>query len=208
MKRYQAIVVSGMIFLLTVVACLGLAVHTLDRVFTSPGSQAARATESALTISHGIEARLAIQVFIDRNWSFAAFRNPDLLTEVATGQNLNELQALRREWSSGTIDVISSASINKIQVIDYTVTQFKAFSCEILNFDTLTIDGTYVSAIKPLTFFRIYVFNRENGVWKVAAWADFTDADHIRRDWEYAPQWEKNLIGDLPDLIDKYDTCF
>src|SRR5688572_18094873 len=89
----------GVILLLTIFICLWLAVYTLDRLFyVSPELRAARAsaraTESALTLSHGTEAYRAIQAFIDRNWSLAAYRNPNLLSEVATGQNLKELQAL------------------------------------------------------------------------------------------------------------------
>jgi hypothetical protein len=197
--------------LIAVSSCLGIVVSSFGPLFlVNPDSAIARATESALTAAHGTEAKLAIQRFIDRNWSFAAFRNPELLSEVATGQNLISLQKLRHEWSFKTVSVIRSSAINKVQVIDYAPSQFKAFSCEVLNFDTITIDGTFVSSDHPDIFFRIYVFHNEDGVWKVAAWADFTDADHITRDWTEGmyPQWEKDLIGDLPSLIDKYDSCF
>ncbi len=209
-KRPGQFILGLLIALFVVFVGLGLVVARLGSLFVNPELEIARATENALTLSHGAEVRLAIQTFIDTNWSFAAFKNPQLLAKVAAGQELKALQALNFEWSSNRVDVMGSSIINKVQVIDYTPTQLKAFSCETLNFNTVTIDGIYVSAEKPLTAFRMYVFQRESGVWKVAALADFTDADHINRDWTEGsfPQWEKDLIGDLPNLIDRYDSCF
>ena len=95
-------------------------------------------------------------------------------------------------------------------MIDFTPARFEALSCEVLNFDTVTTtDGSYISSEKPMTAFRIYVFNRENNAWKVAARANFTDVDHINLDWEFGfPPWEKDVIGDLPKLIRNHGSCF
>lgn len=120
------------------------------------------------------------------------------------------MQTLRQGWSSNTIYTLKSSTIDKVRVIEYSPTQFKAFSCEELTFNTVTLAGTYVSSEQPQTFFRIYLFNLDSGVWKVAAWADFTDADHLNRDWTEGsyPQWTIDLIGDLPHFINIYDSCF
>ena len=206
-KRRKRFIVGGLIAFFALFA--GLAVAGFGSL-SHPAAEIADATESALTTAYGKEVRLAIQAFVNTNWSFAAFRNPQLLENVATGRNLKTLQASKLGWSGKTVDVIRASTLNQVQVIEYSPARLKAFSCGVLNLDTVTLDGTYVSSLKPLTTFRVYVLSREDDVWKVAAWADFTNAAEIERDWTEGmyPQWEKDLIGDLPGLIGRYDPCF
>ncbi len=198
-----------------IVVCFLAARLGLDALFdsptyNSPEAQSARATETVLTQLHGNEARSAIQSFIDMYWSLDAWRKPELLSEVLTGQELKYFQELHSGWVSKTFPIVASNTIKEVDVIEYSPTQFKVFSCEVLDFEDVTTDGISISAHTPQNFNRIYVFNRENGSWKVAIFADFTDLDELQAAWGYHsyPKWEKDLIGDLPYFVDIYDPCY
>ena len=202
------------IFICGSLSCIAAAAifFTLDNAFGGPKARAtyaaAHATETTLTVAHGAEVRQAIQAFIDTNWSVATYLNPERLSAVATGHELTQLQSAMSALAlDSSVSILKSNTIKGLEVADYSASQLEVFSCETLNFDEVTVDGNYVKSDEPLFGDRVYVMKRENNAWKVAAWYDFSDADHIRRDWVFVPQWEKDLIGDLPNLIETYDAC-
>ena len=57
------------------------------------------------------------------------------------------------------------------------------------------LDGVYMESLPPIKICGIYVFVRDDDIWKLAGF--FNTADP--RDWDYAPDWLKDIIGELPD---------
>jgi hypothetical protein len=53
--------------------------------------------------------------------------------------------------------------------------------------------------MKPHESCGVYVFLLENRTWKLQGLFDTTLAHTVLRDWDYAPNWLKEIIGELPD---------
>ncbi len=59
-----------------------------------------------------------------------------------------------------------------------------------------------------MPFEEMFVFAREDNIWKAKAFWDFTDWAEIDRDWDYmSTQWQKDFIGDLPNYAKRYSGC-
>jgi hypothetical protein len=71
-------------------------------------------------------------------------------------------------------------------------------------FDEVTPQGEFKRSLPPAKSCGVYVFVREDDVWKLATYFDMSVPQDIDRDWRDAPAWSKQLIGDLPrDMCDR-----
>ena len=66
--------------------------------------------------------------------------------------------------------------------------------------DEVTPKGVFISSGSTLPQCTAYVFVRDsdNALWKLAGTFSMTDLDHVERDWKSAMDWQKQIIGDLP----------
>ncbi|MCA9906428.1 MAG: hypothetical protein KC547_21380, partial [Anaerolineae bacterium] len=97
--------------------------------------------------------------------------------------------------------------LKEVRVLEYAPLQFKAIGCGQMNLAEVTSGGAYIRTLPRRTFKKIYVFNREDDMWKLAAAYDFTDPDGAIRDWSYVLDWERDLIGPLPDYVHEHYSC-
>lgn len=160
-----------------------------------------RETERRLTVASGEEVKSAIQHF-QMNWrSLEAHTNPDVQANIATGLYLEQYGYARlgksiyneRSWS-----VTVKAFVDNVRVLEYTPEQFKATACATRDFNEVTRDGNLVESAnqaRSITTCGVYVFRRQNKTWKLIAYFNTADGDH----WEYAPEWLRELIGELPE---------
>ncbi len=108
---------------------------------------------------------------------------------------------------SSTHYITTNIDLKEVRVLDYAPLQFKAVGCGQMNRDEVTPEGEQIRTLPGWTFKKIYVFNREDDIWKLAAVYDFTDPNGAIRDWSYVLDWERDLIGPLPDYVHEHYGC-
>lgn len=144
-----------------------------------------------LTSEHGEEARQAIQTY-EQTWlNKDVMQNPALQNEVATQQWTEHMGV--QEPSRGGL-VTTSATITAVSVIEYSPERLKSAACRTIKFDELTREGQFMRS-GEFSQCGTYVFWKLDETWKLAGY--FNDAD--RRYWDHAPQWLRDVMGELPD---------
>lgn len=165
------------------------------------GSQSNIATAAALTTSYGTETQAAIENFYLQWFSLDAIKDPSIQARVATGRHLDYWgnarmgQAIYDEpfWL-----ITKSVVIDGLQVLDHTPERFKAIAHVTRLEDKIKPHGEIVESTFTHKSCGVYVFVREVGVWKLATYFDMSISRDVERDWRDAPDWSKQLIGDLP----------
>jgi hypothetical protein len=150
------------------------------------------------------EVHDAIRQFYQVSGSIEAYQDPSLLSSVIIGTLLEQSISLRAERED--MDIIDTLDIYEIRVLEYTNLEFKTVSCGLIHFKHMTIDGKILNEY-DWWFKVIDVFLREDESWKLATGYDFMDIDGGLRDWAYAPEWQRNYIGDLPSIVESHFNC-
>jgi len=159
---------------------------------------------NGLTIIFGEKARSVIEAFELTSGSLPVKLNRNMLSNLMTGE------LLARQLSGGEFSthyITTSIELREVRVLEYSSLQFKAIGCGQKNLVEVTSGGAYIRTLPRWTFQKIYVFNREDDAWKLAAAYDFTDHDGAIRDWRYVLDWERDLIGPLPDYVREHGSC-
>lgn len=198
-----AMLVPVALVLLLSVGCIVPGLLEGDRRATQEARQATATTEAILTEEHGTEIRRVIENFEMRWQSLEAHINPGIQAEVATGPFLKCFgygghgEAVYDEpfWL-----VITSAKVKNVRVLEYSPERFKAVASVARTFDKITPEERIIESSSPGGICGIYVFVREDGVWKLAGFF-LTDPppDDVVRDWNDSPDWLKEIIGELPE---------
>lgn len=164
---------------------------------TSESVRATAEAERALTVVYGVEARNTIENFESKWLGFEAHRSPATQSGLATGPYL-EYWGYAREgtalYNEPSWRITRSAFVKSVRVLEYNPERFKAVACVIKNSDEVTQEGVVNETLSPLEICGVYVFVRQDSVWKLAGF--FNTADP--RDWDHAPDWLKQIIGELP----------
>jgi len=96
--------------------------------------------------------------------------------------------------------VITSAKVKNVRVLEYSSEHFKAVASVARTVDKIRPDGTVLESSLPAGHCGIYVFVREDGVWKLAGlFSTDPPLDDVVRDWHDSPDWLKEIIGELPE---------
>ncbi len=155
--------------------------------------------ERQLTAQHGQEVSRLIIDFERKAGSLDRHYNNDMLTEITTGPFLEYLARFEPEKESYWL-ITTNVQIEHIRVLEYSPNRIKAVACMMREIEERTaITGEWIKSYSPNEICVLYVFSLENKVWKVAAVFNTTDPTKIDRDWTYAPDWLREVIGELPD---------
>ena len=169
--------------------------------------QATYEHEQFLTNNHGEEVIDAIENYVIKSNSLAAIQDPSILLEIAvppyTDLFLNSAPEDGKICSDQECLIVESAEVNGIRVLEYTNERFKAIGCITFNYDKLSPQGEFIRSLEPLHTRSIYVFISVEGSWKLAGIFDITIPKDALRDWDYAPDWLRQIIGELP--ADNFD---
>jgi hypothetical protein len=162
--------------------------------------------ENKLTIDHGEEVRSAIGKF-ETNWlTLASIRNPSLQSEIATGKYL-EYFGVAREGKSIFDEpfwlITKSATVTSVRVLEYNADQFKAIACVKSLVIKTNTNGKIMDYLPPHDFRGIFIFSRENNVWKLSDYLETTNPDNALYTWDTTPDWSKKLIGDFSTEVDQ-----
>lgn len=144
---------------------------------------------------HEATVQAQIHNFESRWHSLDAHLNPQVQSEVALGRYLDYFGYARMNLSAEPFWIVNTSTVvTKVKVLEFSATHFKATACIKTTDDEITPQGVFIQSLNPLEMCGIYVFEREENTWKLAGY--FNTADP--RDWDYAPQWLKAIIGELP----------
>lgn len=159
--------------------------------------------EAALTATYGSEVSSIIENFELRWYSLEAYVEPSIQSEIATGPyldhwgyiHLGDIVYNEPSWS-----VITFADVKRIRVLEYSPERLKAVASVSRVFNDITSEGEIIQSSRPSGLCGVYVFTYENNVWKLAGFF-LTDGppQDVERDWRDAPDWLKDIIGELPD---------
>ncbi len=99
----------------------------------------------------------------------------------------------------GHLGTSKSAVVTSVRVLEYSVERFKAVACVTELIDETTTEGVFIESLLPQEYEYVYVFVYEDDAWKLAGVFNITIPKDAWHDWEYAPDWLKETIGELPD---------
>jgi hypothetical protein len=190
------------------IAMLGAAVACMLQIGNGESElhEATSEAEIVLTETYGQEVQEAIERFQSEVGAFETERDPSILLDLATGPLLESLQAVRVPLADEPAwHVISSADVEGVHVLEYDPDRFRAIGCGVIERDKVNSAGRILESLPAQDFRTMYVFVREDGIWKAAAFLNFIDRSTFYRDWDYIPEWEKEILGNVPDYL--YQDC-
>ena len=96
--------------------------------------------------------------------------------------------------------VTKAANVDHIRVIEYYPDQFKAIACLTVIYEERSVpEGKLLETYPESEHCVIYVFVLEGEKWKLNANFNTTNPGNVARDWSYASEWTKEVIGELPN---------
>lgn len=197
------------ILVLILVVCIGSLV-SLRQEFTAmrpitlteiASSKATAETETMLTQTYGEQVSKIIEDFEVRSHSLEFIKATGVDAEITTGYYYQLYGGGPPTIEEGSIwQVVTSAQVRYIRVIEYTPERIKAVAAVDRVYDNRTIEGDIVEA--SLTDYQcgVYVFVNEDNLWKLAGFFLTTplSAGSVRNQWQYVDQEMKDVIGELP----------
>jgi hypothetical protein len=122
-------------------------------------------------------------------------KDPAFQAELATGEYLDRLGYANSNVQSEVEWLVTDAAqLDSLQVIEYNQQRFKAEACVITSGRKIRPNGDFIGAFSGVRVCGIYVFVRTEGKWKLLGFLNNMDP----RNYEYAPDWLKDIIGELP----------
>lgn len=189
------------------VMCLGLLVTLSIAACSTRDSQSMSTAdaERAIAQTHEPEVRSAIQKFEAQWLSLEAHQDPRLQSDLATGPYLDQSGYARlgeRLYDEPFWLVTKSASVRKIEVLEYATERFKAVACVARVIEETSTQGTVAGSPWIYRSRRVYVFVRESDEWKLAALFDISIPNDVARDWDALPHWMREIVGAVPEEMD------
>ena len=160
--------------------------------------------EAILTDAHGKEVRDVIENFELQWHSLEAYTDPNIQSGVATGQYLECYSNARGGISERPVLYTVSASVENVRVIEYSPQRFKAVADVIREMARAVPGGEILGVESSIQTCGVYVFVREDNIWKLLGFFNVgLPYNDVAYAWDYAPAWEKEIIGELPG----FDPC-
>ncbi len=171
--------------------------HTKTRNATREASQ-------RLFAIHGQEVGDAIENF-EVGWhSLDVRREPETLSNIATGRYLEQrLETVQDSFpEQDEWQVVESAVIKRLYIYEFDLARFKAGACLEEKRIDVNSGGEFLRSVSHGESCGVFVFVSENGTWKMAGFF-YTNLPYssIHRDWHQLPSWLKDIMGDIPDDI-------
>ncbi len=202
-SKQLLILLTGAFLFLSSSACTISGIFDGNQRAVSESLQATATAEAALTATCGPKVSNVIENFELQWYSFEAHVDPSVQSGLATGVHLDCWgyarmgEAIYDEpfWS-----VITFADVEHIRVLEYGPKYFKAVASVSRMFNDVTSEGKVIRSSRPGGICGVYVFTHEDSVWKLTGFF-LTNAppQDVERDWRDAPDWLKDIIGELPE---------
>jgi hypothetical protein len=164
--------------------------------------QATAAAETSLTGMYGTEVRAAIENFETKWYSLEEHLDPEIQSQIATGEFLRQFGHTynsSKPFGEPYGLLTKSAVVVSVRVLEYGPQRFKAVAGVVEQTDQVTPQGEFTKSLPFRKFCGVYVFLKEENIWKLAAFFDITDSNTVARDWENASVTLKPIVGDLPE---------
>ena len=157
--------------------------------------------EIILTNLYADDVSRIIENFYSQWMLFEKNERPDLMYTIAASNFVNEFMQpketssfLSPNLTSSVRNSISKVNVNRIRVIDYSSSRFRAIGC--LSFYWNLPDET--SETKQFDETILFVFEKSDGHWKLSGMLNISNTKDALRDLDYSPEWLKQVIGELP----------
>ena len=182
---------SVVLFLVLLVDCISSSERNVSIEFVVE-------EEKKLTEQYGQEVSFLVENFEMRTGSFEGHYNNDMLIDTATGDYLEHLMQSNPDMAPYWL-IVTNVEIKHIRVIEYQPEEIKTIACMVRDIEERTPKtGEWIKSYGPNKICKLYVFSLVNNKWKVAATFNTTNPNDIAHDWTYAPEWLKEVIGELP----------
>jgi hypothetical protein len=201
-EQSAALVFVALVFLL-IAGCIVPGLLDGDRRAAVESLQVTATAEALLTETHKTEISRTIENLEIQWHSLEAHTNPGIQAEVATGPFLKCYGNAR--FGEAIYDepfwlVATSAKVKNVRVLEYSSERFKAIASVARQVNKMTPDGVILESSLPAGRCGIYVFLREDDVWKLSGFfLTNPPLDDVVRDWHNAPDWLREIIGGLPE---------
>ncbi len=186
---------------LTVMATISSCTTRSNAITGMTASQATAQAEQFLIETHRADVQSVIENYQTRWLSLDAHKDPSIQAQLATGPYLESWGYARM---GKTINdepfwlITKSAVAKSLHILEYGPERFVAVARVIKLNDKIKPSGEFIESMPAYESCGVYVFIREEAVWKLATYFDMSVPQDIDRDWRDAPAWSKQLIGDLP----------
>lgn len=143
------------------------------------------------------EAGNVITNFESQWLSEKAHRDPTVQMELATGKYLEYFGYAGSNIQDEPFWLVTdSAKLESMEMMEHDPDRFKAEACVIKSLRKILPDGTLVENLPPPTsgLCGIYVFVKVENKWKLLGYLNTMDS----RNYEHAPDWLKQIIGEVP----------
>ena len=195
------LVVSTLILLLIVVVATGYFVIRQGQIESAHATTTAEAVKS-LNETYGSETQVAIENFESQWLTLKTYKEPSFESELATGPYLDYFGFARQGQSIYDEPfwlITKSAFVRNMRVLEFSPDRFKALAYVVKAVDKISPQGKFLESLPLQYACSVYVFAWEDEKWKMAAYFNATQTQYVERDWRDAPDWLKQIIGDLPE---------
>jgi hypothetical protein len=210
-KDTKKMLYSRKFFLLIICLVIGAAVVTIHvwnqhRTDNMIALQLTYQVEDMLIEVHQEEVISVVENIQSQLVSLESIQNPDILSEFVVTPYLEHLShsipEKGRICSSSECTIFNSVNISKVRILEYSPERFKAIGCGTAYMEVVTPGGEFIRSLDPREFRTLYVFVSVDNTWKLAGSFNITDQKDAYRNWDYAPAWLKQVVGDLPHSFD------
>jgi hypothetical protein len=203
-KRFLKVAFVGLILGLGIGVCIVVGVKAYElQVEMGDAREVARESEQQTVATQEREVSGAVSNF-ELVWhGFPAHLDPQTRADVATGPYLEHMGRIENNANLEEEPywlVTTAVTPTVIQVYNYEPNRLKAGACLEKKIDKVIPGGEFVGNLSHGEQCGIYVFIRENNLWKLTGFFNTTlPHSAVKRDWIQAPDWLKEIIGDLPE---------
>lgn len=160
-----------------------------------------------LTSLYGDLTRSIVQNF-ETNWlSVSSHENPILQTNLAAGPYLETFGLSQSDETDDNWLVTNSAEVEILEVLQFEPERFKVLAVTRSNISEMNqLRETIRSFVYE--FCAVDVFLKSGEDWKLADSFTISPSRDIERDWQDAPPWRREIIGELTyEMKDKCEAA-
>jgi hypothetical protein len=147
------------------------------------------------------EGRQSVTAYELKWSSLAAHRDPNVQSEIAVDPYLHYAGYGREGYVISDEPywlITKSIDVKTLTVLEHSPDRLKVMAHIVRQIDEITPSGELRQSFSPVGSCRVYAFTRQSNIWKLAGLFDMTNINNVSRDWRDAPDWLRQVIGDLP----------